>query len=324
MPITVSGMASGINTHEMVEKLVELEKAPIERLQQSEKSLKAENEALEELRRKTKKLQDSLRTLSGFEAAFEQKKVISDPPGFVEGIANKKALPGNYKIEIIALASSLAFSSKPINKDLRIKGGRLVFNNKSAEFKGGSLSEFRDFLNKYFKDDIGATIVHLQQDQSMLVIESKKTGRNSELKIEDPDGLLNELDMYKSGPPQLESQEKKNPPEVFSLLFDKKDLKVHKGQFGLSPDKKTLELKANSLVEMDLSRNPDIEKFAKLRFSFEPKKKEAEHNKKQSPLFLEEGYTETIQIRGIELSTYTIARGGSGPRPQKLPRLQSP
>lgn len=306
-------MASGINTHELVEKLVELEKAPIERLRQSETILKSETEALEELRRKTKKLQESLRVLSSFEAAFEQKKVESEPAGFIEGTANKKAEVGHYKLEILSLATSLAFASKNLAKDYTVKGGKIGFNDKTAEFKGGSLYDFRDFLNRQFKDEIVAKVVQIQEKENTLVIEGKKTGREGKLKIEDISGILADLGMYQS---QLEEENQDSSHEGAkikqkTILWEKEKLSGKENSFHISEDKKSLFLKANSTVQLQIPGD-ELLQWKKIslvaKSATNPNSKKKDETKSTKNTYLEDGPTESLNIAGIELSTYTIGR----------------
>ncbi|MBL8034137.1 MAG: hypothetical protein JNJ69_10570, partial [Leptospiraceae bacterium] len=64
------GLASGIDTKDLVRKLVEVERAPIVRLETSKKELADTAKALTELRKRTKTLQDALHAMASFEAAF--------------------------------------------------------------------------------------------------------------------------------------------------------------------------------------------------------------------------------------------------------------
>ncbi|HNN00160.1 MAG TPA: flagellar cap protein FliD N-terminal domain-containing protein, partial [Turneriella sp.] len=75
------GLASGIDTKDIVRKLVEVERAPIVRLENNKKELSDTTKALNELRKRTKILQDSLHAMSSFEAAFEQKRLNATPAG---------------------------------------------------------------------------------------------------------------------------------------------------------------------------------------------------------------------------------------------------
>ncbi|MBN8221507.1 MAG: hypothetical protein J0L53_11325, partial [Spirochaetes bacterium] len=94
------GLASGIDTKDLVRKLVEVEKAPIVRLEGNKKDLSDTSKALTELRKRTKTLQDALHAMASFEAAFEQKKLNANPAGIIDGTVRKNAPPSKHTLNI--------------------------------------------------------------------------------------------------------------------------------------------------------------------------------------------------------------------------------
>ncbi len=329
MPVTMSGMASGVDTADMVKKLVEIERAPIYRMQQSEKEIQYENEALLELRRRAKILQDSLKVLSGFEAAFEQKTLGSTPAGHIEGIANKKAIEGTHKIELLSLASSLSFSSKGLDPKTTVPAGRLSFDGKSADFKGGTLGDFRDFLNKNFSDLLSAKTVSIRENESVIIIDSKKTGSDSLLKIDDSGGILHALDMYKAGadvplPPQAAEPQENKPPDTppsqpsatlqtEAKLFNETELKAQTpGNFQTRELGKILWLDSNARVRLEAlpvqNENTTLKTIRLKSAGQQTEVQEPAAGKPPEKAYLEEGPVKSITIKGIELQTYTIGR----------------
>ena len=75
MPSMLGDGGSGMDTEAVVEKLYQLERRPLIRIEKQQKELEFMNGALEELRTKVKKLQDNLKELYSFDAAFLQKNL---------------------------------------------------------------------------------------------------------------------------------------------------------------------------------------------------------------------------------------------------------
>lgn len=196
MPMTMSGMASGIDTDNVIKKLVEIEKKPIRRLEMTQAELSHEIDALSGVRERAKKLQLALKSLYSYDAAFEHKALHTSPEGFVSGIVNKKAPLGEHKLKVERLASKFSARSEKLGEDFKLPRGKITINNKKATFAGGTLIAFKDFLNEHYENDLSAKVIRLDGENSVLILESKTEGPSGVPQITDHDGLVQKTGLY--------------------------------------------------------------------------------------------------------------------------------
>ena len=312
MPI-VEGISSGIETGKIIQKLKEVEKRPIVRLERRKQEINLENQALQGLQKIVKELQDSVRVLYGFDTRYEEKKLVSDPPGFVQGIPNKKAQLGDHKIDVKNLTNELTIKSRPVKLKEKIPAGSIVLNGKKKTFKGGTLKDFEEFLNKNYSDVLIARRVRMNPKEETLVIKSKREGKKGLFKIKDPDSLLKKLDIY--DPDHKKKLEEEQPLEAIQreefvpFLFDPVRVGIVKeGPANISQDRKSLVLGKQAARNL-LTAPPHHEnkklKFLSLNVSSQltpPPPKDT------SPTRLDFGPTRSINIKGIHLDTYNASR----------------
>ncbi|HMV34323.1 MAG TPA: flagellar cap protein FliD N-terminal domain-containing protein, partial [Turneriella sp.] len=187
------GLASGIDTKDIVRKLVEVERAPIVRLENNKKELSDTTKALNELRKRTKILQDSLHAMSSFEAAFEQKRLNATPAGIVDGSVRKNAPPSKHTLQVLKLASNLSFASSATESRRKLPAAKIRIAGVESEFNGGTLQSLKEHLARYHGKQLSAKIVQVKENESILILDTLAQGEDALLKIEDPDGLLRSL-----------------------------------------------------------------------------------------------------------------------------------
>jgi flagellar hook-associated protein 2 len=74
MPVTMGGLASGVDTDSIINKLVEVESQPIKQLQRGKYLNNQKKEALRKLSSQLKDLDSKAKDLYGFRAAYDEKK----------------------------------------------------------------------------------------------------------------------------------------------------------------------------------------------------------------------------------------------------------
>ena len=312
MPI-VEGISSGLETGKIIQKLKEVEKRPIIHLEKQKNEIHLENQALKEVQGAVKELQDSVKVLYNFEAKYEARKLVSDPPGFVEGLASKKASPNNYKLTIKNLASKLVIGSKTLQKKEEIPSGTITLNGKRKTFRGGNLKNFKDFLNRNYPDILSAKHIRKNSKEEILILESKQEGEKGIFKIKDHDSLLKKLKIYD---PEKKNQAKEQTPpkdtkreNLLSLLFDPLNIGVLKeGPVDISPDQKSMLLK--EYAARNLPASPPLEEDRELKFLSlhvkHPSASPSQEDNAPDRLYL--GPTQNINIKGILLDTYNVYR----------------
>ena len=77
MPVTMSGIASGIDTDAIVQKLLKVESKPIETLQNAIKKNRVRKDALKLLKKHLKELNSRAKGLYGFNASYKEKAANS-------------------------------------------------------------------------------------------------------------------------------------------------------------------------------------------------------------------------------------------------------
>ena len=74
MPVSMGGMASGVDTESIINKLVEVESRPIIQYEHSKAKSSQKKDALDKLGAQLKELEKTAKELYGFRANFDRKK----------------------------------------------------------------------------------------------------------------------------------------------------------------------------------------------------------------------------------------------------------
>lgn len=318
----MSGLASGIDTKDLIKKLVEVEKAPIVRLETSKKDLSDTTKALNELRKRTKTLQDALHAMASFEAAFEQKRLNSTPAGIVDGTVRKNAPPSRHTLQVLKLASNLSFATSPIAPTERLAAAKLKIGGVESSFNGGTLQSLREHIQRYHSKQLSSKIVQIKENESILIIDTVALGEDAMLKIEDPDGLLRKLGLISGMPapengkkPAGKDPAKKDKPEdkesieAERWLINPQQLEPIAGKPpAAAEDRKTLTVSENSSGRYKFlaGQNSDGHRLTKISLSAMPPSEHGEAD--EAPDMVTDGIKDNINIKGIELETYNITR----------------
>lgn len=102
-PIQFGGLISGLDTSSIIEKLMEVEREPLKRLEEKINLLKWKKEALLEVNRSLLSLYNSITNLT-FSVTFTSRTVKSTNENVVTGKATNYAVPGSYDVEVQKLA----------------------------------------------------------------------------------------------------------------------------------------------------------------------------------------------------------------------------
>jgi flagellar hook-associated protein 2 len=116
MPITMGGMASGLNTDEIITKLVEVEAQPIRQMQTEIGEYSQKKSALEKLSGKLKSLERATKDLYGFRSTYDEKSVESSHPHLIEATASQHATKGTRYLTVMELAGTHKISTDRLEK----------------------------------------------------------------------------------------------------------------------------------------------------------------------------------------------------------------
>jgi flagellar hook-associated protein 2 len=185
-PISIAGLASGLNTTEIIAALMGVEREPVTHLSDEQARVQGEQTQLQTI-------QTSLQTLDGAVSEFglpglfeESQTVTSSEPARVGAAAVVGAAVGGYEVEVTQLANSaqrtFTFTSPTSEDTITIEG---------HEFKlkaGGSAKELAESINSESKAGVFAAAL----ENGTIVLSSRATGESAGefIKVSDAGGTL--------------------------------------------------------------------------------------------------------------------------------------
>jgi flagellar hook-associated protein 2 len=183
--IYVPGVKSRFNTEKLVEDLMRVERLPKERAEKSVENLKTEKTYWQEVGRRIGSLRDSARLLFSFQNPFSDRIVSSQDESVISGTATREAVEQERHFTVKQIAQADRFLSSPLETSFTVPGGNYVFSVGQDEiafnFRGGSLQEFADALNRRGRDKIQASVIAVQSGTRSLLLESLLTGEDNRL-----------------------------------------------------------------------------------------------------------------------------------------------
>ncbi|MCR4420143.1 MAG: flagellar filament capping protein FliD [Clostridia bacterium] len=189
--MTISGLASGLDTEEIISQLMEIERAPVTRLETRKTELEAQKSAWTEIRTALLSLSGSLLTLR-LSSTFNARTVTSSDQTVVYGTATASAAEGTYKITVTQLAQAHKIASNHQIEQISIEGTLSITvdgNDRDIALEvGDTLAEIRDKINTGAGDIVTATII-----DSRLVLTSKTTGEQGDITLGGSEGILEAL-----------------------------------------------------------------------------------------------------------------------------------
>jgi flagellar hook-associated protein 2 len=194
-PITVSGLASGLNTSAIISALMGVEREPLTRLTQNQEKLQGEQQKLQSLQSSLQQLSFSVSEFS-LPSLFESSQTVaSSEPTRVSASTTTGAGVGGHEVEVTQLANSaqrtFAFMSPAAADTITIDGHE--FNVKA----GASAKELASAINS----ESNATVYAAVLDAGTIVLSSRATGDTGAefIKVSDPGGTLSEKGTAKQG-----------------------------------------------------------------------------------------------------------------------------
>ena len=313
MPVTMGGIASGIQTDDIIDKLVKVESAPIKKIQIEKQEYVEKQEALKQMGNVLKELSSSARELYGFRAAYDDKKAVSSDPSVLDGIALKQAEKGIKYIVVERLAGNHKIMSDNIEKSENLSAADFVMEvngvKENIRFRGGTLENLKDRIAEVMDKQISAVTINTTGSKYVMALESKIPGEKGEILISGGKDLFKRIGLV--------SGEKDADSEKTVLAFDGKNFQKYEGRtpaeedgtLTVSPDGKTVELKGLLWREFVLPVENEIKKDTQLNFSYEYKAPDSPEKEDEAlPYKIEFGPSEKVIIKGIELNSYNISR----------------
>lgn len=210
----VMDLGSGVNTQDTINKLMELERIPIQRLQQEISLNEIRIKALEEVRNRTTVLADRSRKLYSFAGAFADKSIVSSDPGAITGQASPTAEAGKEEIEIVQLAARHQIHSNPVSLDDNLPASKFVIaagdKRREINFEGGNIRRLLETIKRE-ADGVVETAAGVNTDAAHMLISlrSAVNGEPGRFTFEDPNGLLRRIGLVGEGAAEVPEKELK-------------------------------------------------------------------------------------------------------------------
>ncbi|MGQ9844021.1 MAG: flagellar filament capping protein FliD [Spirochaetota bacterium] len=311
MPVTLGGVASGMDTDQIIQKLVEVETRPIIQWQEEKDRYSLRKEALRQLQTKLNTLNNATKDLYGFRSPFKEKVVQLSDKGVLQAQASRHAVNGTHTLEVLNLASSHKISTDQIKEDEILPAGNFSIevdgNSYTIKFRGGNIKTLSDKINEIASSVLLATTIKTIDDKSILTIESKVAGKKGELKLRGDEDYLKKIGLVKG--------EKGSARESQRIIFDtkyftgytgEKPIEDEDGTLTVDKDGKTLVIDAKLWREYILPVEFKTQNQSILELSVLYAKEKSEEE--VIPYKIEVGPDETTVIKGIELKGYNVSR----------------
>jgi flagellar hook-associated protein 2 len=185
-PITITGLASGLETTKIIDALMQAEREPVTHLTDEQAKLHAEQSALQSIQTSLQQLASLVSEFS-LPSLFESSQsVTSSEPGRVAATTSSGAGVGGYEVEVTQLANSaqrtFTFTSPSKEETITIEGQK--FTVKAGE----SAKEFASAVNT----DSSATVYAAALEGGTVVLSNRATGDTGSefIEVSDPGTTL--------------------------------------------------------------------------------------------------------------------------------------
>ncbi|MDR3124039.1 MAG: flagellar filament capping protein FliD [Treponema sp.] len=183
--IYVPGVKSRFDTDKLIEDLMKVERVPRNRVEKRVETLETEKSYWQEMGRRMTALRESARQLFSFQNPFNERMVVSQDASVIGAVATREAAEQKHQFTVKQLAAADRFISSPLDETYKVPNGTYSFSvgddRISFAFRGGTLREFADALNRRGKEKLQASLIAVEPGTKSLLIESLLTGEKNHL-----------------------------------------------------------------------------------------------------------------------------------------------
>jgi len=185
-PITVSGLASGLNTSSIISALMGVEREPLTRLTSEQQKLEGSKQQLQSLQSSLQQLAFSAAEFS-LPSLFETSQTVTSSDSTRVGVATTSGAGiGGHEVEVTQLANSaqrsFAFTSPAAEETVEIDGNSYTIK------AGASAKDLASAINSDSKGTVYAAVL----ESGTVVLSTRTTGNTGAefIKVSDPGGAL--------------------------------------------------------------------------------------------------------------------------------------
>lgn len=316
MPVSMSGMASGMDTDAIVDKLVNVEARPIKQLEIRKRNHNARKEALKTLGKQLSEINNAAKDLYGFRTSFNDKSVSSSDNSVIEAKASAHADKGVKKIKVNQIATSHKVSTDPIKEKDQLPAGKFAIEVDSARqtisFKGGTLKDLSQNIEETASDLVAVSYMRKDGETFILTMESKKTGEKGEIRLSGDKDLLD-----KAGLTGGIAKDRKNEVAVsfdaryFTSYMGDRKSGDENGNIKVNEGGKSVSVRGILWREYALPVETAIKGDTTLEFDLSYREQGSGEDER-IPKRLMIGPKEKVNIKGIILDSYNVERKREG------------
>ena len=188
-PITISGLASGLDTSSIISALMSAERQPVTRLTDQQEKLQGEQQQLRGIQEDLQKLALAASEFSDPSLFETSQAVTSSEPTRVTAAAGTGAAIGGHEVEVAQLADSaqrtFTFTSPAAEDKLTIDG------NEYTVAAGGTAKDLANAINSDSESTVYAAVL----EDGSIALSDRATGNTGTefIKVSDPGGALAEV-----------------------------------------------------------------------------------------------------------------------------------
>jgi flagellar hook-associated protein 2 len=183
--IYVPGIKSRLNTDTIVQDLMKVERIPRDRSEKLVEELQTQKGYWQEIGRRVNSLRESARSLYSFQNPFTERLARSSDESALSATATRQAIEQERSFTVKQIAKADRFLSEPLDSSFKVEAGTYMFrtgeNEISLNFRGGSLTEFSEALNRRGRDKIRSSVMSVNPGTQSLLVESLITGADNRL-----------------------------------------------------------------------------------------------------------------------------------------------
>lgn len=187
--ISVPGFSDKYKTKDYIEALMQKERIPLNREKDNLDKYKEQQSAWRSVNQKMTTLRANSKTLYSFENPFNNKLAKSSDEDAITAEAGREAAYESIKVDVLKEATADRFLSQELEKNTQVPKGKYTFEVGekviSFNWKGGKVTDFITALNKRSSNTIKASLIGTSGNKQALLIESLKTGNESNLIFKD-------------------------------------------------------------------------------------------------------------------------------------------
>lgn len=321
MPVTMSGLSSGMDTDGLINKLVNVEAQPIKQLEIRKKNHNIRKEGLKTLGKHLEELSNAARDLFGFRAAFNEKSAVSSDPLAIEVKTGQYADKGVKKIKIIQIASAHRVSSDPVGENEVLPAGKFILDvagtRVTINFTGGKLKALNEKIEEAAAEIISSSYLLKEGDRYILTLQSKKTGQKGEILISGDQELLKKIGLTDPGKRERAGQAAVSfERKYFSSYAGEMKIEVENGAMNVAEDAKKVTIRGLLWREYQLPAEMTLTEATRLDLDVSYREQKADDDG-DIPSDMKIGPDEKVNIKGIVLEGYNINRRFTRKREEK-------